>query len=282
MTPRLRLGTRGLLAAAALLGLLAATTAHATTSNNNCPALIGEGCTACTDTACTECRPFSAWSDAKSKCVCDAAQNRGTVSEDLFDAYVDSICNGDPQCHGPDYSTVANKCVDCQQYLNGTATEDGVCEQIVSVLDTKLTLINWIPDPEPSKPWNPSWLMVNMGQCEYGCGADPNYLQARTMKPGDVTTQQGWNALFSTDITADVTFCKDWVGKLEYKCSERNVVRIEAANPSTKTPFVTIGGIKKKMKVGEYWEVETGGHKFSARRNPDLDTAKDFIVAVLT
>lgn len=159
------------------------------------------------------------------------------------------------------------------------AHSGGSSEPVTTVLDTKLTLINDIPDPSPGTEWNPAWLQVHMGQCSLSCNADPNYLKPRTLRPGGFTTQQGRNSIETADITADVTFCKEW--RL-LTCTEYDVVRIEAANPSPGYPWISIGGNKHKFYEDEEVTISSNGHTFRARRNNDMTGAKDMVVKVVS
>jgi hypothetical protein len=161
------------------------------------------------------------------------------------------------------------------------AHSGGSSEPVTTVLDTKLTLINDIPDPSPGTDWNPAWLQVHMGQCSLGCNADPNYLKSRTLRPGGFTTQQGRNSAEygSADITADVTFCNEW--RL-LRCTEYDVVRIESGNPTRGYPWISIGGNFHEFNEEEEVTITSNGHTFRARRNNDMTGAKDMVVKVVS
>ena len=293
-------GSSSLVAASAfaLLALGAASTAAPAHSSKKgtsakCAAEF-EGCTKCKTIdsvySCTKCRSFSTWSDDDSACVCNTDDGYGTISKDLFDIWAAGYCTGggarksSKHCKRPKYSSVAGKCVQCDKYVADETLEsvNGVCSPpLGAVLDTKLTLFNDIPNPDPDTDWNPSWLKVNMGQCSVGCNLDPTYLLARTLKPGESTSQQGRNTAQSADITADITFCKEWSGLIG--CSSgQDVVRVESGNPTFGYPWISIGGNEHSFYENEEWTTTVNGHTFKARRNNDLGAAKDMIVRVVT
>lgn len=147
--------------------------------------------------------------------------------------------------------------------------------------DTKLTIVNGIADPGTG-PWSSAYVVANMGQCSVGCNLDPNYLVPRNLAPGTSTNAQGWNPAASADITADLKFCASWT--LPDVClSAPTIIRVEAGNPRVGWPWVTIGGVEHKFSEGESWEVTgDGGHRFSVKRNNDLDGAKDMVVTILS
>lgn len=275
-----------------LLALAATTPATAARPSTAC-ATAFEGCLKCGKTpdgtadTCTKCRPNSTWDEETSTCRCN--DSYGTLSQAAFDAWAASpaaaaACDQNKPCKTPKRysSAIANKCVPCDKY--GAASVDGEClaALTISLQQTKLTLINRIKNPRPNSIlWNPSWLIVNIGQCPVACGVDGDYVRGLTLKPGQTTSRQGSNA-GATDVVAVVTFCRTPPLGNFLKCSNSDNVRIEAGNPYVGWPWISIGPASQSFSENQSWSVTEGGHRFRARRGPDRGAAKDMIVEILS
>jgi hypothetical protein len=290
-------------------------------TNGQCAAAFGGTCARCKKTvdgalACAKCRPNSIWDAESSTCACDNDAGYGTVSQPIFDAWAEEtrmacIWESRRNCKLEKYSSVAGKCVKCDKYFNAKARGNGECKlPLMGIKDTKLTVINERPDPSPTPPdglvWSDAWILFNI--CTNECNG-PEKLPAipsKGLPPGWYRWDQGYKrSVYGTDVTAYLTFCEQgswtWLDGQGYTCSKPNTVVIEAGNPWANPPWMSVGNSTRTAKryfsedevipstnrgrrvKGNEITVEIGGHKFLMRRNiPDLDTAKDMVVKVLS
>jgi hypothetical protein len=273
-----------------LLGLiLAALTPGASAASRPSTACAAafEGCLKCGKTTdgtadtCTKCRPNSTWDEETSACRCN--DSFGTLSKAVFDAWAACDENNSKPCPPKRYSSsIASKCVPCDKYAATSVDGECLATLTISLQQTKLTIVNKIKDPRPkSLLWNPSWLIVNIGQCPVACAVDWDYARGTTLKPGQTTSKQGSNA-GATDVVAVVTFCRTPPLGNFLKCSNSDTVRIEAGNPYVGYPWISIGAASHNFYERESWSVNEGGHAFRAMRGPDRGAAKDMTVEILS